>query len=929
MKRKLFLSAILIIAMVFMFVACSNEVAAPANKLGKITIGGDAGKAISTVVTYSSDVEQLYWYYKATKLDDGYTTGAKTNFVPVAVAGNPESADKGLSGKILHSDGFSYGFWEIELKGFKNQDGSGNAEYTAKITNFLVKADMNYATAVIEVGENATTSIEFGDIWFSADNIKTDSKFSLAVTDGANTITVDNNEQTDDTDTAYMVVSDSEVKFKGITFSGTEVGTHEMKFVLTQALSGEGNTTIKAALYTLNFNVIKGTKTTISGDMVKNDQTGDIQINGVQNVDPITISKVIPVQDGAQETSATVKTTTTIQIGDLKVTYPQNAIIVPGTDGLATNQEGTTSDGTVGFEYKGTDHGSIAVNATTQNVANYELTLSAPTDSINTTLITIEKFIGKSLMIENVYHEDSPLLKVDNLPTPEGNEHLLPGDAESYFYDSTSGTLYLFVKHASQFYIVSKQAVALIDGAPYYTLENALMLAESGQTVNLLQNNIILQTAEITVKSNVTLNLNNHTLITLKNITNNGIIENGTIMLVSSQIQSKDYDYKTASISGEGSSDIDYKYGYVSSNKLVVATHKVSAEGKPELYCGSYNIQMLSYYNVLPNNSTITILQDNTSPYAFFFNKEGDTINLNLNGHVQKFIEEKCIWLKGETLNLIGTGIIETIGSEDNPVWMEGAESNVSNYSVLNVGKDVTLKTNSDYAVGFYSEKDVYGIVMNINGTLDGALSVTGNTHQAVENYPHITIGETARVGYIYGAGYGQWDVYGKVIDSTGIEMRAGILNVYPGAQIKGTETPTTVQANGNGQTTLGAGVAISQHSTKLPITVNIQGGTIEGFTAFFETNPQGNGQDSLQKININITGGEFKAINGGTNSVYSEDCTCFVFGGIFNSDPSDYIADGYKVQTKSGTTAESETLFRIVSSSTVESDGWTNFSPN
>ena len=114
MRKKFSHGVVLSIAAVMVFmlmIACSNgdgaDVAYGGNRVGMIEIGrssSSAMKAISTTVTYSSEVEDLYWYYKAKKDDDGYTSGQTEGFVAVSY---PEST--GLSGKILNSDGFSYG----------------------------------------------------------------------------------------------------------------------------------------------------------------------------------------------------------------------------------------------------------------------------------------------------------------------------------------------------------------------------------------------------------------------------------------------------------------------------------------------------------------------------------------------------------------------------------------------------------------------------------------------------------------------------------------------------------------------------------------------------------------------------------------------------------------------------------------------------
>lgn len=124
----------------------------------------------------------------------------------------------------------------------------------------------------------------------------------------------------------------------------------------------------------------------------------------------------------------------------------------------------------------------------------------------------------------------------------------------------------------------------------------------------------------------------------------------------------------------------------------------------------------------------------------------------------------------------------------------------------------------------------------------------------------------------------------GTVAGATGLEMRAGSLDVSGDAVITGTMKPTEVKPNGSGATTAGAGIAVAQHETELPIIITISGGTISGYSAFYESNPQGN-TDSLEKISFSITGGTFNAINEGTLAVYSENKKDFITGGTFNAE--------------------------------------------
>lgn len=121
--------------------------------------------------------------------------------------------------------------------------------------------------------------------------------------------------------------------------------------------------------------------------------------------------------------------------------------------------------------------------------------------------------------------------------------------------------------------------------------------------------------------------------------------------------------------------------------------------------------------------------------------------------------------------------------------------------------------------------------------------------------------------------------------DVTGIEIRSGTLTVNSGT-ITGNGDPFESDPNGNGTTTTGAAIAVSQHTTNLPITVTINGGTFNGIRALYEADLQ---DEVTEGVTIEVTGGTF---NG---EVYSENCTGFIAGGQFVVKPDDtYLAEGF-----------------------------------
>ena len=244
-------------------------------------------------------------------------------------------------------------------------------------------------------------------------------------------------------------------------------------------------------------------------------------------------------------------------------------------------------------------------------------------------------------------------------------------------------------------------------------------------------------------------------------------------------------------------------------------------------------------------------------------------------------------------------------GTVEGTVWVNASTTDAQ-YNHLTVAADATIGK-GDYAVVLYqvaADEKNFGSTIDVYGKLNGILWVQGNIKTDLKSAANpcvINVHDGAEIEdktnsenvgiALNGAAIlnvGKATIAG----ATGIEIRAGQLTLN-GATVIGKATPMTVKPNGSGTTTDGAGIAVAQHTTKLPIEVTINSGAISGYTAFYESNPQNNAAEDLAKINIAVKGGEFKAINGGTNAVYSQNKTGFVTGGYFTSDPTAYLAEG------------------------------------
>ncbi len=295
------------------------------------------------------------------------------------------------------------------------------------------------------------------------------------------------------------------------------------------------------------------------------------------------------------------------------------------------------------------------------------------------------------------------------------------------------------------------------------------------------------------------------------------------------------------------------------------------------------------------NGATITVLRDFASDGATM-NKADMKLTIDLNGHTITFKDSKYFSVYMGELTLTGTGVMQENTPNYAPIIVMHKDKAPA---VVTVGKDVTLKGWSGIMINpknAYSNTNRYAPVINVNGTLIGQTDTNGgvgaglyvNGENIGENPAiEVNINETAVLNGtgngIYGAGYAIYNTCGTVTGgNTGIELRAGKLNVT-GGTITGKGFPTSVEANGNGATTVGAGIAVAQHSTKLPTELTVTGGVINGYTALYQSNPQKNDDAAVAKVKLNVTGGTFNAINGGSNAVYSENCTGFITGGTFS----------------------------------------------
>ncbi|MBP3465815.1 MAG: hypothetical protein J6J90_06700 [Angelakisella sp.] len=296
-----------------------------------------------------------------------------------------------------------------------------------------------------------------------------------------------------------------------------------------------------------------------------------------------------------------------------------------------------------------------------------------------------------------------------------------------------------------------------------------------------------------------------------------------------------------------------------------------------------------------PTDGKIT-LKDNvvlTDSAKINYSDGVQATTLDLNGHSISSSATWTLLVKG-TLEIIDsseakTGKVVCTGVGGIAMWILG-------------GADVTLTS------GAFEGTD-YGIVVggvNAKFTMNGGSATSNNgagisgngsvSGDGTPTYGPTTININAGVitggdAGIYHPQVGTLNVTGgKIEGKTGIEMRAGDLKVSGNPTITATAPTVTVNANGSGNTTEGAAIAIAQHTTKKPIKVDINGGTLSGAAAINESNPQNNDATDTDKISINVSGGSLTGkINKGSTA------TVTISGGTFSDEDGvkPYLADG------------------------------------
>lgn len=319
-------------------------------------------------------------------------------------------------------------------------------------------------------------------------------------------------------------------------------------------------------------------------------------------------------------------------------------------------------------------------------------------------------------------------------------------------------------------------------------------------------------------------------------------------------------------------------------------------------------------------NSTVTLLKDVTELETISITG-GKKVDLNLNEKSITFKADNYFLVDNGALNVTGKGNITSSHGNDDKTWLPtiyayGTSTDTADYSVVTIGKDVVIDNRGSYGLAIgHKDYKAYGAKVIVEGTVKSTygFTVTGNAKATQGNIPEITVTESGKIvstdgSAIYAAGYGIYNIAGTLSGiNFGIEIRAGKLNVEDTAKISATGNFSDPVPNGNGSTVTGAAIAVSQHTTNLPIDVNIKGGEISetgtNGHALYEIDTVKNeaAENVAKDVSITVSGGSF---NG---NVYSTNNKLSITGGAFTdiANAVKYAADNATIKLAGNVTQD------------------------
>ena len=209
------------------------------------------------------------------------------------------------------------------------------------------------------------------------------------------------------------------------------------------------------------------------------------------------------------------------------------------------------------------------------------------------------------------------------------------------------------------------------------------------------------------------------------------------------------------------------------------------------------------------------------------------------------------------------------------------------------------------YDASYLTDSTKYVATLSVSSstiTTSGfCISGQGGWHNTSFTVSDSELTSTGSLG-IYHPQYGTLVVTGSTITGarSGIEVRSGIASIS-NSTVTSTAATATASPNANGPTTYGVGIAVSQHTSNLPISVTIEDCAVSGACAVLVVDVQ----DSVTDVSVSIEGGTYASTGTltvtysdgstatSTSAVYADDDLLTIHCGYFTSEvDAGYVAD-------------------------------------
>ena len=497
--------------------------------------------------------------------------------------------------------------------------------------------------------------------------------------------------------------------------------------------------------------------------------------------------------------------------------------------------------------------------------------------------------------------------------------------------------------------------VAKIDTTEYATMAAAIAEAESGDTIEVLANataNGLTLESGITldVPKGVTLTLTGNTVTKLgSTVKNNGLIivdngvldvsaleykttsglipgQDGLITIKSDgQVKMLEIWAKKTTILPDGwkpSIDSSILVNCESGSSIVIGEKTFVYDGS--VWEGSYAIGTTNYESlgdaitaVTTTENTIKLLSDVLVPSGkIVINKD---LTLDLNGHNISAVN-KVLTVENAELTITGKGAIQELVPDYGALYVRGS-NNVTdtNYTNINVGKDVTLIGWSPTFITIASDgsSHAYGVNININGSTLKAYKDTSSVPkvghgiylngkiQDLTNYPNVTLNDGTTIisdgEGIYAAGYANWNIKAANISGVGagLAIKSGKFTLN-NPTVESTGNDASGVGYGNGINPTGATIQLESNAGykgKVELTINSGTYTSTKGSTIYEYLDASAIDTAVESIVIK--GGTFTSGTGKESIKVSDKFenknVGFIEGGSYSTNPSAFVALGYK----------------------------------